>query len=302
MEKKKTKKKWREIRSAVTMMCVMAAMMSTATYAWFTLTSSPTVTGLQMQAVSEGGLEVALTNEESAFSNAITITANGTNTNGTVNPLKLKPVTPGTTAGTFHLPTYEGGYVSGLDTAITGEDLNDIVAVYTYYIKAKEATDTSKVKVGIITGNATQSAKPELSDDGVAQATGSFIREKKANEGNAADTQHAASAVRVGFLINGTTWKTWEPNQDKNFNNGTSAPVKDDAGITAPTADVTSKENGAIVTGGTADGTISNMLFELGEDAATVKMYVWLEGTDNECANEIQADLLEGQIQFTIVQ
>ena len=42
------KKKWKDIRSAVTMMCVMLAMISTATYAWFTMSESATVTGLQV--------------------------------------------------------------------------------------------------------------------------------------------------------------------------------------------------------------------------------------------------------------
>ena len=57
--KKNTKKKLKDIRSAIVMMCVMVAMMSTASYAWFTLTDSPTVTGMQMKATASGGLQVS---------------------------------------------------------------------------------------------------------------------------------------------------------------------------------------------------------------------------------------------------
>ena len=63
MEKKqKKKKKWRDVRSALVMTLLMVAMMSTATYAWFSLTSNPVVNGLQMTAASSEGLKISKDN------------------------------------------------------------------------------------------------------------------------------------------------------------------------------------------------------------------------------------------------
>lgn len=280
------------------MMCVMVAMLSTATYAWFTLTDSPTVAGLQMQAVSSGGLLVSK-QADTGFANAIQIEQTDTdNLNGTTNPLILTPVTPSSQAkGAFQMPKYEGGYVTGLYDAITGDALQGHVAVYTYYIKA-EVEDGQTVGVGIVTGDAGQTNSPVL-DGQTPKATGTFIREKKDNIGDADDTMHAASAIRVGLFVNGTDWIVYEPNNDKKFT-GTTAPVASTAGISNPTVDVSFKANGEITDGGS--GTTSNELFSVGSDPVTVKMYVWLEGTDDECADEVQADDLEGQIQFTIVR
>lgn len=48
MENKQKKKRNRkDIRNAFVMLCVTIAMMSTATFAWFTMTDSPTVQGLE---------------------------------------------------------------------------------------------------------------------------------------------------------------------------------------------------------------------------------------------------------------
>ena len=45
------------------------------------------------------------------------------------------------------------------------------------------------------------------------------------------------------------------------------------------------------------------MIFELKDtNAHDIKMYIWLEGTDDQCVNEIQTDLLKGQIQFTVIK
>ena len=57
----KKKRNWKDIRNAFVMFCVMVAMLSTASFAWFTLTDSPTVTSLQLTAATKGGLKVCET-------------------------------------------------------------------------------------------------------------------------------------------------------------------------------------------------------------------------------------------------
>jgi len=55
----KKKRDWKQIRNAFVMVCVAVAMLSTATYAWFTMTNQPSVTGMNMTASSVGGLSVS---------------------------------------------------------------------------------------------------------------------------------------------------------------------------------------------------------------------------------------------------
>ena len=43
-------------------------------------------------------------------------------------------------------------------------------------------------------------------------------------------------------------------------------------------------------------------MFTAKEDVQKVTMYIWLEGTDEQCVDQIKTDELEGQIQFAIVE
>ncbi|MBQ8316567.1 MAG: hypothetical protein IJX95_12620, partial [Lachnospiraceae bacterium] len=47
------------------------------------------------------------------------------------------------------------------------------------------------------------------------------------------------------------------------------------------------------------DAVTSQKLFEVGEEEVEIKMYIWLEGTDAQCVDQIKTDLIEAQIQFT---
>lgn len=48
---------------------------------------------------------------------------------------------------------------------------------------------------------------------------------------------------------------------------------------------------------------MSKDIFTLSDtNAHAIKMYVWIEGTDDQCVNELQTDELKGQIQFTVIK
>lgn len=284
MEKKKTKKKWREIRSAVTMMCVMAAMLSTATFAWFTLTSSPTVTGMQMTAASQGGLLVCETSD-GTFQNAVALTDTQAENK------TLVPVSPSTEDGYvgFRAPVYTGGTVSSLGDVVE----ENYVAKYVYYLKAEGDTP---VNVGVIMGNINQTAELTVTN-GMPNASGTVVRQNDESTAEAA----GVGAVRIGLVIGEDDFEEMiviEPNNDLTIANTTKATN----GITY---DTTFTPNVSAASTGLIDGvtTESEGLFEVaaGEVATKVTMYVWLEGTDDQCCDEIMADLMEAQIQFNIV-
>lgn len=309
-------KKWRDVRNSLVMVIVMVAMMSSATFAWFTLTNSPTVAGLQMTAAASAGLRVSNTTNSGDFKNAILIKNDNANDAdddaGTF--LKLTPVSTSTTG--FCEPKYAGGAVVGLknDPKFLGADLVNKVAVYEYYIKAD---GDESVGVGIITGNPSQTAEPEVTND-TASASGTFVR---GSDDNA--VTNAALAVRIGIIATSTMGTNvaqsdfanmivFEPNSDGTLSPaGTAAPVITGQDgfqnkpsiaekIKASTTGNIMEENGVAVSA--PDKYTSNKLFEVNSDGKKVYMYVWLEGTDAQCVDEIRLDDIEAQIQFTIVE
>ena len=307
--KKNTKKKLKDIRSAIVMMCVMVAMMSTASYAWFTLSASPTVVGMQMTAAaSGGGLTIANATEsglaDTYYSNIIIKDTNETK--------MLKPVTPNLeTVGAFKSPIYTGDTVTGL-AAIPEADQKTYVAKYTYWLKSTANEDGGTVGVGIIVGGQQAGNAMGLSsgDDSTPLLNGSFVRPSEKNP--VAKDVDPANAVRVGFVLTNTTSQTvreslnkliiWEPNADNN-DVATLAPQTVDNGINTEIENfikLRSNTDGTIVKGGS--GNISDVLFTM-ENGKEVKieMYVWLQGSDLQCGNEIQAGNLEAQIQFTAI-
>lgn len=289
MEKKKTNKKWREIRSAVTMMCVMAAMLSSATFAWFTLTSSPTVSGMQMTAATESGLLVSATGTENSWFNAIALTES-------TESKQLKPVTP-TTSG-FCPPVYTGGTVTSLDTALDMAATEGYVAVYEFWMKPEGGT---AVNVGLIGGANTQTDL-SVNADHVAASSGTVVIE----DGGSGD-KNGAFAVRIGLLPENSNIADMiviEPNSDGDFTtDGTAAPTVKDVTDTIAAdfaSDVKIKTNGDIE-GTDPAGKISSKVLEVPAAGTKVTVYIWLEGTDKHCVNEIMADKLKAQLQFTVL-
>lgn len=288
--KKNTKKKLKDIRSAIVMMCVMVAMMSTASYAWFSMTSTPTVTGMQMTAASTGGLKISWVNDATKFKNVITYAdvENTAQDKGTAK--RLVPVHP-TGVATFAEGQYEGNTVTGLKSNLT--DLTDYVAHYTVFLKSDYAETKS---VGIVCGNATSEGDLGASND-QPKILGSLVRAKTGGVGDTSSMQ-APYAVRVGFVADPAQMVIWEPNNNGKNENGTYAVDEVEKVLQAT---ISSMEDGTITTGGT--NTISNALFTIDSGATKkVDIYIWLEGTDVDCVDEIKTDYLEAQVQFTVVE
>lgn len=268
MEKKKTKKKWREIRSAVTMMCVMAAMLSSATFAWFTLTNSPTVTGMQMTAAATGGLQVS-DSENGTYGDSLNFA------DAIIH--KLSPVTA-TGAATFAKPVYSGTEVNATE-ALTPADAVDkgYVLKYTCWLKATEGT----VNVGLMGGTG---------------STGTYV----VRTNNQSASEQATGAMRVGFHTSNVTpdWKIYAPNATANFS-GTMATNN----VAVVDADIKQDaSNGTFEISTGVYSSTSNAMFEVSTTPVQVDIYFWIEGTDPQCVNEIQTDEMKAQIQFTTIQ
>lgn len=270
--RQRRKRNKKDIRNAFVMLCVTIAMMSTATFAWFTMTDSPTVQGLKMTAAATGGLELRLTASD-AWSNSI-------NVNTAAETVKLTPVSPTGATNKFGSPVYQGSKVTGV-TEISDSDLSKYLAAYNYQIRAVGATANSPVKVGFLGGTKDSNS-------------GSFIVEESTTSG----VNDASYAIRVGFQIDGK-WIIYEPNADGRFTPEGTKAVNE---YTKLTSTIQQKKDGTFEST-YGSGNVSNMIFELKDtNAHDIKMYIWLEGTDDQCVNEIQTDSLKGQIQFTVIK
>lgn len=258
------------IRNAFVMVCVSVAMLSTATYAWFTVTSNPSVEGLKLTAATKDGLEISW--DGSDWKNSIDVA------NQPGSQTKTERLTPVTvTDGT---PTFkEPGSVSGtqvLDSELVNapSDENvlykDYVAKYTYFMRS---SGSGEVSVGL--------AKNDSANKGC------YIKRKNAN----AASDMAEQAIRVGFKV-GTTWVIYEPNSESDSSSSSYLPH---ASTSYPfgTKVVQSGDNFSGGSGGD-----SGEIFKIGNTSTKVEMYIWIEGTDRSCVNGIMTDELEGRIQF----
>lgn len=264
MEDKK-KRRYHEIRNTVLMLCLTVAMMSTATYAWFTLTDQPMVKGLKMTASATTGLKIAK-NAGDVFGQEITFEQE--------EGKKLIPVTNDGSGATFEEPKYTNGTVTSTERIEDETKLTqNYVAKYEYYLKA-DAVPKGELKVGLV----------PASSSGDPQKGGSFVKTTKAY------STTASNAIRVGFLV-GDKWSIFEPNKDQ-INSGKSAPSSVGDAKTA----------NAVQSGGTITYDDKGCLLTLhSTDPVKVVMYIWIEGKDPSCVDEIQEDELDAQIQFTVV-
>ena len=329
------KKKWKDIRSAVTMMCVMLAMISTATYAWFTMSESATVTGLQMTAVTSGGLLVST--DRANWSSAVDL--RGENEESAV----LTPVSVVTSAlmdvtidnvtfksPQFQMPKYDGAYsVTDLYAASgnTGDDevynlteatFGDRAIKKTFYIKEGEGAavnvgiqivDAGEIATALKQANAAEvglvNGQPNYDGSFVVLDTGSLT-----NADAAADD--ALEAVRVGLVIykgaNDTNPELviWEPNCDLTaLSTATFATNSVPTSKAALAPAVRSNYDGQInstnpgTIGGTGYKSGTLFTFDAGDtDGVRVDVFMWFEGQDDSCVNEIMADSIIAQLKF----
>lgn len=124
-------KKMRKIIPALAMLMVAAIMMSTASFAWFTMNEAVTATGMQVKAKAAGNLLIS-TEKMTALDQAISVSF----TNGKKD---LTPVTYNSTSKTWQIPgngstvnTLTGKY-DGTMTEVTAGD-NQYFAEYTVYL------------------------------------------------------------------------------------------------------------------------------------------------------------------------
>ena len=292
MENKKEKKKEGRLKSKLLICLLYVAVLSTATYAWFTLNNKPRVYNLSLTAGGAADLLIAddLGGGPGEYGDFLDLkTANQTPV--AMDEMELNPVTTADIK-TFYEPVYNGESVTDTKEITDEKTLNEsYVYQKTFYLKAGSLKTGSGKKVSTnVKSYDIMLLGPEQGEEN----TGCVI--KQAADSSAEGGATAANSIRIAFIVEGQEEiAVYEPNSDQH-NGGDSATnsIPSQYGgyktLKQPAA-------GGEFEGG--EGGNSDKLFTIKEDEdVLVTMLVWIEGTDDDCTNSIQMDEIIGNIQF----
>lgn len=292
-EKDKENGKVRGWRSKLLICLLYVAVLSAATYAWFTLNNKPKAYNLTLTAGAAADLLIAddLGNGPGEYGDELDLKA-ARQDPVAMDEVELNPVTT-TDARTFYEPIYDGSSVTGTKEITDTTTLNQsYVYKKTFYLKAGSLKTGSGTKV---TSNVRYYDIMLLGTEQGEEYTGCVIKQAAgaSTEGGAT----AANSIRIAFIVEDgqEEIKVYEPNSDQH-NTGEFATNALDSSYGGYATLKQPSAGGEFVNG---EGSNSEVLFTIREEEdVKVTMLVWIEGTDDDCTNSIQMDQIIGNIQF----
>ncbi len=330
----KKNQKNRAFLSAVAMIALSAIVITTASFAWFTLGRNAMASNLDLMIQKQGeGIEISA--NTNSFTDVLTFEdLNGTATTGfqassedyNYFPAEIRPASTSFALNT--LPAfYAGGIGAGIGddgsigkfmnsaaaTSANGVDLygKDGVTVpsgadragfyaFDVFIKYTSSTGTGTAQVKV--GESSLVVKTKDADD-----------DAEATDG----TDAATNAMRIGFVNCGTV----TAGSTAQASSGSAAVIYANNEAARDTKPVTSAGKSAAL----ADGAVTVAPAEAGsltiasaydcpvETGATdqtltlesginrVRVYIWMEGQDANCKNELQSQLVSANLVFSLV-
>lgn len=286
-KKVKNNKKKRKLSKLNTFLLLVLILMvaGVGVYAWFTVSNRARVENLALIADYSGNLQIAddIGGRPGTYSDALDLTADTAHT-------ILSPVT--TSNGVdFYAPNYDASTNTVASvTQITNQ--NELTSHYIY-----QKTFYLKAGVNNKNGVATIARNYDIALYGLQTSTrdqGSYIYQPSSSGSG----DSAANAIRISFTLdNGTTY-IYEPNYDTHNTDNARAINSVGGSYGSFTSNLYQQySNGLFVKSPKTNE--SEKLFNIPENTdVRVTMRIWIEGTDNDCTNSIQTDMVAGQIQF----
>lgn len=260
-----------DVRGKVITLCLCIALLGTATYAWFTVSNTPRVTNLALIAGTSGNLKIA-DYEQGPYGDVLDLS---TGSGGNMRDVVLNPTTT-QNGRDFYSPVYTETRVTGVEDISASELNTNYVYEKVFYLRA-ETENTSR----------SRTRRFDVYFAGTHSDGGTYIN-------NAGGDSSAACAVRISFTLADGTTVIYEPNSDVHVN-GVSASNNLASGYGGYT---TLQQSSNRRFAGSSDNN-SQRLFTVTENTPMqVTMRVWIEGTDQDCINDISASEIIGQIQF----
>lgn len=283
------KKNVRGLKAKLLIVLLYAAVLSTATYAWFTLNNKPRVFNL---ALSAGGSADLLIADDTGggpgeYSEKLDLKA-ARQDPVRMEEMELNPVTT-KDAKTFYQPVYTGKAVTDVKEIKEDELYKTYVYKKTFYLKAGSLKNKS--------GRKTSATKKSydimlLGTKQEEENSGCVIKHVAGSPSEGGAT--AANCIRIAFIVEGQDQiPVYEPNSNQH-NSGDKATNSVDYGIKDT---LKQPSEGGEFEGG--ENGYSKKLFTIKEEEdVKVTMLVWIEGTDDDCTNSIQLGEIMGNIQF----
>ena len=275
------KKKIKKNKFFQTIMVVIMGVffLTTATYAWFSLTNAPKVNNLVLKAGTSGNLLIS--NERTTgFSDSISLELDG--------ECCLRPLTT-VNGKTFYRPVYApNGMVESISaTPISGSDLDSMankvetkggwLIKKTFYLKAT-VKDLATVDVRLMAPIQTRESGTVIS--------------------NVNKNAHGAEAVRVSFTYDNTT-VVLEPNANATTEAENVSQKALDGWKNMPVIKQGTNYKFSDDNGRTYTSDVSANLFDIPTNKPVeVTMYIWLEGADKDCVNEIMGNSINVELRF----
>lgn len=278
------------VRSKLLVCLLYVAVLSTATYAWFTLNNKPKVFNLSLTAGASADLLVAddLGGGPGEYGEELDL-QEARQDPVAMDEMELNPVTT-SNAETFYAPVYSG------DTVTNGQEIQDDEELYksyvykkTFYLKAGSLKSKSGRKVS----NGTKKYDIMLLGQGDGEEhSGCVVKQASGSSGEAS----AANSIRIAFVVENSTddIPIYEPNSSQH--NGGDKAVN---GVSYGDYETMKQPSEGAPFEGGEDGNSKKLFTITEEEDVLVTMLVWIEGTDDDCTNSIQMDEIIGNIQFT---
>lgn len=289
-EQEKENQKSGRLKSKLLVCLLYVAVLSTATYAWFTLNNKPKVFNLALTAGASADLLIAddLGGGPGEYGEELNL-REARQDPVAMEEMELNPVTT-SDVKTFYSPVYTGTSVTDVSEITDETELNQsYVYKKTFYLKAGSLTTKTGKKINTKTKSYDIMLLGPKQDE---EFTGCVIEQSpdSSTEGGAT----AANSIRIAFIVEGQDEiPIYEPNSEQH-NGGDKA---DNAVSYGDYKTLKQPSPGGEFAEG--EGGNSDTLFTIVEEEdVLVTMLIWIEGTDDDCTNAIQMDEIIGNIQF----
>ena len=284
----------------IALICSVVALTSVS-YAWFTMGNEAKVEGMQMNVTGAGGLQISLTGDASDFKSKLTL-ADFTNANIEITKSKVNPVSSvaDVTKGsmTFYKGTIDNGELTEAEVTTADYICFDI------YVKVNEKNTlyldpTSVVEAVKLEG------EDEIKQTNLASRVAFF---------KLGSAPIAADAKKIGKdtdALSGTA-KIWEPNSRTRSTAFTNAGgeanggklnyqgikgIKDGAPVFEENKDSNPKYYVNTFDFAAQDAKAEE-LCELTPGYNKIRVYIWLEGQDVDCLNEVSGGTFAIKLNF----
>ncbi len=316
----------KKLMATALMLLVSVVMMSTASFAWFTISTAPELKGLETQVVVNDNLEIALASNDAAiklptlpaadqsgkvhtsWGNLVDLGANADTADGTFDysdtalDKTLRPITLNSTKTGFVYPQY------GADGRITSFDDCTEDAGYQFgNLKDDEGNVSAYfVDIWLRTNVAGDISLAAPTDAGIDRGTGttgagSFFT-TSATTANATATQMFADNLRVAWEVLGSSAPTYTNGVLTYPTTGTGWTAGDGS-ITnfRMTKDASNTANKYLLSSGT-ESAAGKMFTATANTAYLVRVYVYLDGTNMQNAGaSITGNEISGALNLQFV-